>query len=68
MDQEQVKQAEMQKEAADRIAAFEFGMDLFFQDNGIDKVAMAELASIPQDTITERGIECLAKAMEQTHQ
>ena len=40
----QEKQAELQKEAEERIAAFEFGMELFFHDKGIEKKALAEIA------------------------
>ena len=60
----QEKQAELQKEAEERLQSFEFGMDLFFNDHGIDKVAMAEIAAIPQDRIVEAGIACLEMTME----
>jgi hypothetical protein len=63
MDQEQVKQAELQKEAEDRIAAFEFGMDLFWKDYGIEKSALADLAAIPEQQLTEVGIAVLEQAM-----
>jgi hypothetical protein len=63
MDQEQVKQAEMDKEAEERIAAFEFGMDLFFKDKGIEKKALAEIVGITEEQVTEAGIACLDQQM-----
>ena len=55
----QEKQAELQKEAEERIAAFEFGMELFFHDKGIEKKALAEIAGIKEEQVTEAGIKCL---------
>jgi hypothetical protein len=59
MDPEQVKQAELDKEADERISAFEFGMDLFFKDKGIEKKAFAEIVGITEEQVTEAGIACL---------
>ncbi len=63
MDQEQTKQAEMDKEAEERIAAFEFGMDLFFKDKGIEKQAFSEITGLTAEQITEAGIVCLDQQM-----
>jgi hypothetical protein len=59
MDQDQTKQAELNKEAEERISAFEFGMDLFFKDKGIEKKAFAEIVGITEEQVTEAGIACL---------
>lgn len=60
---DQTKQAELNKEAEERISAFEFGMDLFFKDKGIEKKAFAEIAGITEEQITEAGIACLDQQM-----
>jgi len=62
MDQEQIKQAELDKEAEERINAFEFGMDLFFADKGIEKKAFAEIVGITEEQVTEAGIACLEQS------
>jgi len=57
------KKAELEKEAEERISAFEYGSDLFFKDHGIDKQALSEISGIPMDKITEACFICLDQAM-----
>lgn len=64
----QEKQAELKKEAEERITAFEYGMDLFFKDKGIEKQALAEIAGIKEEQVTEAGIECLKQMIAQQPQ
>lgn len=47
----EVKEAQV-KEAAERLTAFEFGMDVWCQKNGIEKTALAEAAGVNPDEFT----------------
>lgn len=44
------KQAEMEKESAERLAAFDFGMDLFCAEGGLEKAALAKAYGIEDVT------------------
>lgn len=59
----QEKQAELNKEAEERLQAFAFGFDLSFADLGIDKQAFAEISGIPETQLLEYGLACLEMKM-----
>ena len=44
------KQAEMEKESAERLAAFDFGMDVYCAENGIEKAALAKAYDVEDVT------------------
>ncbi len=57
--EEQEKQAALVKEAEEVADAFEFGMDVFFKDHGIEKDALADIVQVPEDALPEVAAACL---------
>jgi hypothetical protein len=54
------KQAEQEKVASDRVNSFDFGIDLFCQENGLNKQAFAEMLGFENEKDMAQGIiECL---------
>jgi len=63
---EQEKQAELEKVAADRISAFDFGIDLFCNENGLNKQAFAETLGFEKEAEMAQGIvECLVSSQQE---
>ncbi len=58
------KQASLQTEEDERVAAFDFGVDVYCRNAGISKAELAKQAGVPEDKLTEGLIEWLSSQTE----
>ena len=59
------KEAEMEKEAVIRTSAFDFGMEAYLTDLGMEKEAFAKACGVEPESLAERTIECLSSQLEE---
>lgn len=58
------KQASAQAEETERVAAFDFGVDVFCKKAGISKAELAKQAGVAEDQLTEGLIEWLSSQVQ----
>ena len=63
-----IKQAAAQDDVVERVAAFDFGIDVYCQTKGLDKAAMAGKVGLQADQLAEGLIACLNQGVEEVPQ
>lgn len=64
-NKEALEKAAMDKEAADRVSAFDFGMEYFLSEHGIDKAAFAKKLEVEPNELAPATIAWLTKQLEE---